>query len=133
MSEHQKILDALKIALTTAPVLGYPNFSREFILETDVSLRELGTVLSRVDDTSKVHVIGYASQTLRPSEQSMHNYSPTKIELLALNWAVTKKFRDYLPGSKFTFYTENNPLAYVQIRCITNLLVQQDYLYLILT
>ena len=29
-------------------------------------------------------------------------------------WAVTKKFRDYLLGSKFTVYTDNNPLTYIQ-------------------
>ena len=52
-SEHQKAFDALKIALTTAPVLGYPNFSREFILEIDASLRGFGAVLSQVDNTSK--------------------------------------------------------------------------------
>ena len=34
-SEHQKAFNTLKVALTTAPVLGYPNFNREFILETD--------------------------------------------------------------------------------------------------
>ena len=34
--------------------------------------------------------------------------------MLALKWAVTKKFRDYLLGSKFTVYTDNNPLAYIQ-------------------
>ena len=28
-SEHQKAFDTLKLALTTAPVLGYPNFERE--------------------------------------------------------------------------------------------------------
>ena len=44
----------------------------------------------------------------------MHNYSSAKLEQLALKWAVTKKFRDYLLGSKFTVYTDNNPLAYVQ-------------------
>ena len=113
-TEHQKAFDALKVALTTVPVLGYPDFNREFILETDASLRGLGAVLSHVDEAGKVHVIAYASQTLRPSEKSMCNYSSAKLELLALKWAVTKKFRDYLLGSKFTVYTDHNPLAYVQ-------------------
>ena len=44
----------------------------------------------------------------------MCNYSSAKLELLALKWAVTEKFRDYLLGSKFTVYTDNNPLAYIQ-------------------
>ena len=114
VSEHQKVFNALKLALTTAPVLGYPNFEREFILKTDASLRGLGAVLSQVVDQGKTHIIAYTSQTLRPSEKSMHNYSSAKLELLALKWAVTEKFRDYLLGSKFTVYTNNNPLAYIQ-------------------
>ena len=95
-------------------MLGYPDFTREFILETDASLRGLGAVLSLVDDTGKVSVIAYASWTLRPYEQSVHNYSSAKLEVLALKWAVTEKFRNYLLGMKFTVYTDNNPLAYVQ-------------------
>ena len=113
-SEHQKAFEALKVALTTALVLGYPDFNKEFILDTDTSLRGLGAVLSHVDEMGKVCTIAYASQTLRPSEKSMHNYSSPKLELLALKWAVTEKFRDYLLGSKFTVYTDNNPLAYIQ-------------------
>ena len=70
--------------------------------------------MSQVDDTNKVCVIAYASQTLRPSEQSMHNYSSAKLELLALKLAVTENFRDYVLGSKFAVYTDNNPLAYIQ-------------------
>ena len=60
------------------------------------------------------HIIAYASQTLRPSKKSMHNYSSAKLELLALKWVVTEKFRDYSLGSKFTVYTDNNPLDYIQ-------------------
>ena len=44
----------------------------------------------------------------------MHNYSSAKLELLALKWTATEKFRDYFLGSKFTVYTDNNPLAYVK-------------------
>ena len=36
--KHQEVLDALKEALSTSPVLGYPDFTREFILGTDASL-----------------------------------------------------------------------------------------------
>ena len=44
----------------------------------------------------------------------MRNYSSAKLELLALKWVVTEKFKDYLLGSQFTVYTDNNPLAYVK-------------------
>ena len=44
----------------------------------------------------------------------MWDYSSAKIELLALKWSVCEKFKDYLLGSKFTVYTDNNPLVYVK-------------------
>ena len=112
--EHQEAFNALKEALCTAPVLGYPDFTREFILETDASLKGLGTILSQQQKDGSIHVIAYASQSLRPSERSMHNYSSAKLELLALKWAVTEKFQDYLLGLWFQVYMDNNPLAYVQ-------------------
>ena len=65
--------------------------------------------MSQVDENGKVHVIAYTSWTLGPSEKSMHNYSSAKLELLALTWAVTEKVGDYMLGSKFTVYTDNNP------------------------
>ena len=114
MIEHQEAFDALKEALCTAPVLGYPNFTREFILETDASLKGLGTILSQQQKDGSIHVIAYASRSLCPSERSMCNYSSAKLELLVLKWAVTEKFWDYLLGSWFQVYTDNNLLAYVQ-------------------
>ena len=97
--KHQDTFDALKEALSTAPVLGYPDFSREFILETYASLNGLGAILSQQDKDGQIHVIAYASHSLQPSERSMYNYSSAKCDLLVLKWAVTEKFRDYLLGS----------------------------------
>ena len=54
---HQEAFDALKEALSTALVLGYPNFTREFILEIDASLNGLVTILSQQDKDRKIHVI----------------------------------------------------------------------------
>ena len=113
MMKHQEAFDALKEALRTAPVLGYPNFSREFILEIDASLNGLGTVLSQQGKDRQIHVIAYASHSLCPSERSMCNYSSAKLELLVLKWALMEKFRDYLLGSQFQVYTDNNLHAYV--------------------
>ena len=112
--ECQEGFDALKQALTTAPVLAYPDYSKPFILETDASLKGLGAVLSQKGNDREICVIAYASRSLRPSERSMRDYSSAKIELMALKWLVCEKFKDYLLGSKFTIFTDNNPLVYIK-------------------
>ena len=103
-----------KKALTEAPVLAYPDYSKPFILETDASLKGLGAVLSQKGDDNEICVIAYASRSLRPSEKSMRDYSSAKIRLMALKWSVCDKFKDYLLGSKFTVFTDNNPLCYIK-------------------
>ena len=112
--ECQEGFDALKHALTTAPVLAYPDYTQPFILETDASLKGLGAVLSQKGKDGEVCIIAYASRSLWPSERSMCDYSSAKIELMALKWSVCEKFKDYLLGSKFTVFTDNNPLVYVK-------------------
>ena len=42
MSEHQVAFGTIKTVLMTAPVLGYLDFTKEFILETDASLKRCG-------------------------------------------------------------------------------------------
>ena len=44
----------------------------------------------------------------------MRAYSSAKIKLMALKWSVCYKFKDYLLGSKFTVFTDNNPLCYIK-------------------
>ena len=104
----------LKQALISASILAYPDYSKAFILETDTSLKGLGAVLSQRGDDGMVRVIAYTSRSLRPGEKSMRDYSSAKIELLALKWSVCEKFKDYLLGSKFMVYTDNNPLVYIK-------------------
>ena len=41
------------------------------------------------------------------------NYTTHKLEFLALKWSVTDRFHEYLYGSTFEVFTDNNPLSYV--------------------
>lgn len=102
----------LKQALISAPVLAYADFQKPFVLEIDASHSGLGAVLSQEHD-GKLRPVAFASRGLRPSEKNMQNYSSMKLEFLALKWAVSEKFREYLLGTSCTVYTDNNPLRYL--------------------
>ena len=55
--------------------------------------------------------MAYASHALNKAER---NYDAHKLEFLALTWAVTNQFHEYLYGSpKFDVFTDNNPLTYI--------------------
>ena len=108
----EEAFNKLKVQLTSSPILGYPDFREPFIVETDASFQGLGDVLSQEQD-GRLRVICYASRSLKPAERNDANYSSMKLEMLALKWAVTDKFREYFLGSKFVVYTDNNPLVYL--------------------
>ena len=103
----------LKLALSQTPVLIFPCFEKDFILEVDGSLRGLGACLSQMDEEGRLHPVSYASRCLRGAERVYPEYSSFKLELLALKWAVTEKFREYLLGVKCIVYTDHNPLIYL--------------------
>lgn len=105
--------EQLKDKLTSAPILGFADFTQPFIVETDASQHGLGAVLYQQQDNTK-RVIAYASRRLRQAEKNDRNYSSMKLELLALKWAVAEKFRGYLLGSKFVVLTDNNPLCHLK-------------------
>ena len=103
----QKAFNTIIEKLTSPPVLGFADLSSPFILHTDASNIGLGVCLYQKQNGK---LIAYASRGLSKSEI---NYPAHKKEFLALKWAVTKKFDDYLYGGKFTVITDNNPLTYV--------------------
>ena len=78
-SECQTTFDALKTKLTHAPVLGFADYNKPFIIETDARQVGLGAVLSQ-DQEGHRKVIAYASRRLRPSEKNPRNYSSMKLE-----------------------------------------------------
>lgn len=57
-----------------------------------------------------MRVIAFASRGLTKGET---RYPAHKLEFLALKWAVTTKFSDYLYGGEFTVITDSNPLTYI--------------------
>ena len=100
----------LKQACMNSPVLAFSDYSKEFLLETDASKEGLGAVLSQKQDDGWFHPVAYGSWALTMHEK---NYHSTKLEFLALKWAITEHFKEYLPYQPFLVRTDNNPLTYI--------------------
>ena len=81
----------------------------------DTSGRGLGAVLSQKQADGQYHPIAYASRVMNETEQRYHS---NKQEFLALKWAVTEQFHEYLSpygknSNEFVVHTDNNPLTYI--------------------
>ena len=70
----------------------------------------LGAVLSQKQSDGKYHPVAYGSRGLKGSEKKYHS---SKLEFLALKWAIVDHSREYLQYLPFTVKTDNNPLTYV--------------------
>lgn len=106
-SDCQYSFETLKQALTTTPILEYPDFTKTntFILQTDASNTAIGAVLCN----SNMKPIAYTSRPLNKAEQ---NYPTIQKELVAIVWSV-KYFRPYLFGRRFIIQTDHKPLVYL--------------------
>ena len=93
-----------------SPVLAFANYTKDFLLETDASKEGLGAVLSQKQEDGWFHPVAYGSWVLTTHEK---NYHSTKLEFLALKWAITEHFKEYLLYQPFLVRTDNNPLTYI--------------------
>ena len=109
MEKQQLAYEQLKEKLVSPPVLAYADYKKPFKVHTDASTSGIGAVLYQLHDGAE-RVVAYASRSLKPSER---NYPAHKLEFLALKWAVTEKFHDYLYGATFEVVTDNYPVTYV--------------------
>ena len=111
----REAFERLKANCLQAPILAFPDFNKPFLLETDTSGRGLGAVLSQKQADGRYHPIAYASRVMNETEQRYHS---NKQEFLALKWAITEQFHEYLSpyGKKrneFVVLTDNNLLTYI--------------------
>ena len=101
---------ALKQALSSEPVLKFPDFGQEFIVEVDASNYAVGGVLSQYGPDKELHPVAYFSTALQKSQQ---NWSATTKEAFALVLAV-RHWNVYLAGTKFTLNSDHNPLTFLR-------------------
>ena len=100
----------LKGLCSEMPILAYANYKKPFHLHMDASKKGLWAILYQEQDDGMSIVIAYAGRTLSKLEK---NYDAHKLEFLALKWAVTERFHEYLYGGNFEVFTNYNPLTYI--------------------
>ena len=105
----QKSFDAFKQKLITAPVLAYLDYQKAFLFCTDASGKDIGAVLSQLDDNGREHPTHYSSRVISDTESK---FSVFESEELVLMFAV-KKFRHYLISDKFKLCTDHQALKYI--------------------
>ena len=101
---------ALKQACMNSPVLDFSDYTKDFLLKTDSSKEGLGAVLSQKQEDGQFHLVAYGSWALTTHEK---NYHSTRLEFLALKWAITEHFKEYLLYQPFLVKNDNNPLTYI--------------------
>jgi len=106
--ECEAAFQTLKHCLSQAPILSFPRFDHQFIVDADASGRGLGAVLSQVVD-GKEQVVAYASRVLTKAERQ---YAATRREMLALVWSLSH-FRPYLYGRPFVVRTDHRALQWL--------------------
>ena len=91
--EALEVFKALKWACMNSPVLAFADYMKDFLLETYTSKEGLGAVLSQKQEDGWFYPVAYGSWALTMHEK---NYHSTKLEFLALKWAIMEHFKEYL-------------------------------------
>ncbi len=106
--EAQKAFNTFKEKLSEFPILRRHDFNKVFILHIDWSALSIGVILGQLDEEGKEYVIAYASQ----NNKAESNYSSYEGECLVVVWVVIH-FRPYFYGTKFTLYTNHQPIKWL--------------------
>lgn len=107
-SVAQESFEALKVALSTAPLLALPDISKTFVVETDASAKGLG------------HPIAFISKALSLRQQALPVYEK---ELLAI-LMVVKQWHHFLIVKHFVIKTDQQSLKHLLDQKMTTPLQQ---------
>jgi ribonuclease HI len=111
--QSKEAFEEIKAAISSRPVMAYPNINARFHLYVDAALGDskdeggLGAALWQEDEHGIKQVIGYASIRLTASKK---NYPVFVAEMQAAVYRMTY-FQHYLVTRKFTLYTDHKPLC----------------------
>ena len=119
--QTQDAFELLKFALVNAPVLAVPDYSKQFVIETDTSDAGFGAVLMQ-----EGHPISYLSKPLSDRNKALSTYEK---ECMALLLAV-EKWRSYLVGQEFLIRTDHRSLLFLAEQKATTKLQQKALLKL---
>ena len=109
-SSCEQAFQTLKEALTTAPILVYPDFQKQFILSTDASATAISFILSQLDEEDRERVISYGGRALHAAEKK---WGISDRETLAVVDGI-KAYRVYLSTKKFLVKTDHSAIQFIK-------------------
>ena len=119
--QTQDAFELLKFALVNAPVLAVPDYSKQFVIETDASDAGFGAVLMQ-----EGHPISYLSKPLRDRNRALSTYEKECMALLL----TVEKWRSYLVGQEFLIRIDHRSLLFLTEQKATTKLQQKALLKL---
>ena len=108
---HDVAFEHIKRLLVSAPVLHFPDFSREFVVHVDASETGCGAFLAQPskDDDKSLDIIAYYSHRFK---QGQRHYSASMNECCGVVHALAH-WRPYLFGKHFTVMTDHQALTHL--------------------
>ena len=107
--EHQSAFTQMKQEIVSAPILAYYNPKKQTVLQTDASIKGLGTCLLQEEKP-----VYFANKVLTDAQWG---YVVIELELLAVAWAK-EKFHHFLYASHFILETDQKPLEAILSKSI---------------
>jgi hypothetical protein len=93
-------------------MLSYPKYDREFVIFTDASKHQVGSMIVQSDEKGELcSPIVYCSKKMSETQQ---RYTVMEKELIAIVLAL-KKFHTLLWGQRITIYTDHKNLTFKNV------------------